>query len=739
MLVAEDEPILRTALAELIADEPSLSLVAVAATTRETVEQAALHRPDIALLDVRLAGGGGPDAARQIARVSPGTRVLALSASDERSAVIEMLRAGAVGYLLKGGPITEIVQAVHLCVQGQVSLGPEVAAGVIDDLVVDLRRREQESEQWRERHRSVEGFLTGEGLSVAWQPIFDLGTASLVAVEALARFRGGGDRPPDAWFAEAEAVGLRVPLELKALEVALGHLERLPPGVRLAVNLSSGTAMSPLVAALLGDVPVERVVLELAEHAEVGDDDRLRAALAPLRTRGMHVAVDDAGYSTLRHLLHLAPDLIKLDLRLAHQVHTDPGSRALASGLVGLAGGVGAAIVAQAIERPEELAALVSLGVSQAQGYHLGRPGALEEVLAAGPPEGLRVRTGQAVPPVGVDVLREALDAAPVAMALTSADGRVLHANRALCRLLGRPERALVGSGHAGFTHPDDLASESEALAAVRRGENPGYETEMRLVDGSGRSFWARVVVSAVGGGPGPTHLVRTFEDVSERRSERQTLLAHVVKAQEDERRRIAAEVHDDSLQAVAAASIRLQLLRRRLQDPEALEVLGKLEDTVQQAVRRLRGLLFQLQLPTLDDVGLAGALRCWLEGSFEGDDVAWSVEDRLAREPPPETRAMLYRIAQEALVNVRKHARAPNVKVVVEERQGGVLVSIGDDGVGFDAEAEADRPLSRHIGLASMRERAALAGGWHEVRSAPGQGTVIRFWTPSLLGAGEG
>jgi EAL domain-containing protein (putative c-di-GMP-specific phosphodiesterase class I) len=129
----------------------------------------------------------------------------------------------------------------------------------------------------------------------------------------------------------------------------------------------------------LAGLPEGRVVLEITEHAPVDDYDHLTAALERLRRAGVSVAVDDAGagFASLQHILRLRPDVIKLDITLVRDINRDPVKRALASSLVTFAGDIGSQITAEGIETPEELAALVDLGVPWGQGYYLGRPGPL--------------------------------------------------------------------------------------------------------------------------------------------------------------------------------------------------------------------------------------------------------------------------------------------------------------------------------------------------------------------------
>src|SRR2546423_1319495 len=122
VLLAEDDVDVREALAALIETESGLDLVALAGDAGEAVELALRHRPDVALLDVRMPGGGGPRATRSIRKACPRTQVLALSAHGEREAVLEMVRAGAVGFLVKGIPGEELLMAIHRSARGEASL-----------------------------------------------------------------------------------------------------------------------------------------------------------------------------------------------------------------------------------------------------------------------------------------------------------------------------------------------------------------------------------------------------------------------------------------------------------------------------------------------------------------------------------------------------------------------------------------------------------------------------------------
>jgi signal transduction histidine kinase len=209
---------------------------------------------------------------------------------------------------------------------------------------------------------------------------------------------------------------------------------------------------------------------------------------------------------------------------------------------------------------------------------------------------------------------------------------------------------------------------------------------------------------------------------------QRRRLLASLVHAEEDERKRIAGDIHDDPMQKIVATNMRLQLLRRQLSDPAHLEVLDKLLSTVRGSITSLRHLIFELRPHVLDQDGLAPALRDYLE-SLDAD-FEFSLEQQLQDEPDAELRVLLYRVAQEALTNIRKHAHARRVNVLLAEQDGGFLVRITDDGVGFVAP-ETLQSARGHLGLSAMRERAEMAGGWCSLLSLPGAGTTVEIWVP--------
>jgi len=233
------------------------------------------------------------------------------------------------------------------------------------------------------------------GPLVVLQPIVDLATGLRIGAEALSRFPQEWGKAPDVCFEEAHSVGLGPALEILALERAASHLDRVTGYV--AMNVSPGTLLTAECTALLGRLPLPRILLELSEHDRVQDYDALKAALAPLREQGMRLAIDDvgAGFSSLRHIVLTAPDVIKLDRSIVDGVSTDSVLATLVRSLVDFGRGCDARVVAEGIETVEDAEALLALGVDYGQGWHYGRPG---------PPEALSpyLPTTSAASPSGV-------------------------------------------------------------------------------------------------------------------------------------------------------------------------------------------------------------------------------------------------------------------------------------------------------------------------------------------------
>jgi EAL domain-containing protein (putative c-di-GMP-specific phosphodiesterase class I)/putative methionine-R-sulfoxide reductase with GAF domain len=231
-------------------------------------------------------------------------------------------------------------------------------------------------DELRARQRIMTVLRDGRVRSVL-QPIVDVETGVLVGVEALARFDDRPQRPPDAWFAEANEVGLGLELELLAARRGLELLDALPPGVTLSINVSHELLMSGRVAELMEGRAGEHILVELTEHAAFDDYGRFRLAMSVLRARGVQLAIDDvgAGYSSFRHVVELEPECIKLDRLFTAGIEADPARRAMAEALIGFARRTGTDLIAEGIETDRELEVVRELGVRLGQGYRIARPG----------------------------------------------------------------------------------------------------------------------------------------------------------------------------------------------------------------------------------------------------------------------------------------------------------------------------------------------------------------------------
>ena len=224
--------------------------------------------------------------------------------------------------------------------------------------------------------RRISSVLEQGRLRTVVQAIVELETGRVVGVEALARFSDTPYRPPDHWFREAGDVKLGLELEALAVRRALEMLDALPGGLTLSINVSHELLLSGQLQRLLDRQPAPRLLVELTEHAAFDDYSAFRAAMAPLRERGVRLAVDDvgAGFSSLRHVVELAPDRIKLDRLFTSGIEHDPTRRAMAEALIVFARRTGIGLVAEGIETERELEVMRRLGVPLGQGFLIQSP-----------------------------------------------------------------------------------------------------------------------------------------------------------------------------------------------------------------------------------------------------------------------------------------------------------------------------------------------------------------------------
>jgi EAL domain-containing protein (putative c-di-GMP-specific phosphodiesterase class I) len=254
----------------------------------------------------------------------------------------------------------------------------EVLAGRIEENLAGVREREHAAQE-------IRAAIAQGAPRIVCQPIYDLDSLRVTGVECLSRFDVEPRRTPDVWFNTAHAAGVGLELELQAVRNALLTLAHFPDATSLGINTSPALILSGQLEGLLSAVDLRRVVLEITEHETVTNYDALARALQPLRQRGALLAIDDAGagYASMRHILNLQSDIIKLDMSLTRNIDSDPGRRALAKGLISFAHEMGSKITAEGVETRAELEMLRSVGVDKAQGYHLSKPLSLDDAARA--------------------------------------------------------------------------------------------------------------------------------------------------------------------------------------------------------------------------------------------------------------------------------------------------------------------------------------------------------------------
>jgi diguanylate cyclase (GGDEF)-like protein len=234
----------------------------------------------------------------------------------------------------------------------------------------------------------IEALLTQpDAITPVFQPVVDLASGHLIGYEGLSRFPGSPARSTESWFAQAQGCGLGPELDAAAIRTALLPAGR-PIGTHLALNISPASLGSEAVAAVLPN-SLEGLVIEITEREFLPDNETLAGALVELRNRGAKIAIDDAGagYSGLKQMMRVRPDIVKLDRDLIRRIHADPARMALVESFVRFAGRIGATVCAEGIESLDDLSVLSDLDVQWGQGFVLGRPAppwALASSAAAG-------------------------------------------------------------------------------------------------------------------------------------------------------------------------------------------------------------------------------------------------------------------------------------------------------------------------------------------------------------------
>ena len=357
--------------------------------------------------------------------------------------------------------------------------------------------------------------------------------------------------------------------------------------------------------------------------------------------------------------------------------------------------------------------------------------------------------------------------------------GDIIETNSKLCEMLGYTREELLRLNVGDLIPPEDLAAAPVRFDELQSGRTLLTERLLRRKDGtllpveiSGRMIREGVLQSIVRDiserkraedvlheaygelesrvEERTAELARAIETLKAENVERlrgeearRDLLGRLVTAQEEERRRISRELHDQMGQQLAALMMGLKTLGADSYGRHSsLDTLRRLEGMTGELSREVHTLAWDLRPPALDDLGLEAALANYAEEWAERSRVSVDFHSAgfAGGRLPLTYETAVYRIAQEALTNIAKHSGADRVSFILERRSDHVLAVIEDNGGGFDAEAALTAAVrGRRLGLLGMRERAGLLGGTINVESAPGAGTTVFVRIPFDTGGGEG
>jgi PAS domain S-box-containing protein len=323
-------------------------------------------------------------------------------------------------------------------------------------------------------------------------------------------------------------------------------------------------------------------------------------------------------------------------------------------------------------------------------------------------------------------MLKAIVEASPLAIITVDRARTIGTWNPSAERMFGVPANAAIGKSLTEAGSPQIAELFAKLIEAAPAAP---IETTLKRNDGTtiNVSIFPAPLRSADGEVYAVMGLLQNITDRKRLEQEREELLRRIVTSQEEERKRIARELHDELGQHLTALKVGLEALHPSDDD------VGRMKQTVSDIDASVDRLTLELRRPALDDVGLQGAIISLTEQFTASTGIRADVHtkgtdgERLA----DEVEATLYRVLQEALMNVRKHAHAQNVSVIVECTANEVKLIVEDDGNGFDGDGDGDEATRDRFGILGMRERVTLIGGSFNIESAPQRGTAVYVRVP--------
>jgi PAS domain S-box-containing protein len=327
--------------------------------------------------------------------------------------------------------------------------------------------------------------------------------------------------------------------------------------------------------------------------------------------------------------------------------------------------------------------------------------------------------------------------------AVLSSDHTVVHCNHCFARFLGARLQSVIGSSMQDLVWPDDhaklnvllrLAAQRNCRGEIRLQSRKGPPLPVHLSLNPLRLDGTRAVCLIASD---LSEAKRAEQELRASSEQLRSLAGHLLTVREEERARISRAVHDELGQSLTAVKMDLAWLARRLpqENGEMLERIRSTRQLAESLIQEVRRISTELR-PGILDMGLASALE-WQVQEFQARTGIPCNLRLLTHEAfAPDVSTALFRILQETLTNVARHAKATRAEVVLQKQRDRLVLWMRDNGRGFD---QADPSLSKSLGLLGMRERAAILGGQVEISSAPGKGTTVAAWIPFPSPEGSG
>ena len=317
-------------------------------------------------------------------------------------------------------------------------------------------------------------------------------------------------------------------------------------------------------------------------------------------------------------------------------------------------------------------------------------------------------------------------------------EGNIQATNDAGASLVGYSVEELLGMNTKSFLSDDSLKLAREVRSKLIKHQPLDLPYEQKLLRKDGSEAICMLTTNLIIADGKPTGFQNIARDVTQEKRMQENLrhyLQQITRAQEEERKRIARELHDDTAQVLGSLSRQLDNFLRKKHGLAPSEVLffKDLQAQLNHGAESVQRFIQNLRPSLLDDLGLVPALRSLMKDlqEHEGIDTSLKVLGR-ERRFSPEVEVLLFRIVQEALSNVRRHAQASEAQVVIEFAEDRIKVTISDNGQGFELSGRVDDlPRGGKLGLAGMQERAQLLGGTIDVKSTPGKGTTVVIQVP--------